>query len=353
LTWCFFRTGTRQYEGESVKDFAMQHGRWIAAVECAFSEGPNANGPEELVTSHITIAEKPSSLAPAGSHPSESDLAAICEAARTLEQSTLVGRLSNLAGRPLEMIGRNLPEPARAAVSRATDLAMNAALRAALTTIPKREGRARIPGLDTAVAVASGALGGALGLVTLPFELPVSTVLILRTIADIARENGEDLSDPETCLSCLQVFALGSHTETDDLVSGGYFAVRAALARSVSQAAKLAAVQGLADRSAPALVRFMAQIASRFGVVVSQKVAAGAVPILGALGGAAVNAAFLEHFRAIARAHFTIRRLERSYGEEAVRAAYQGAAEALPRRGGRKQDDVSHPVIVGGNIVST
>ena len=281
------------------------------------------------MASEITIAEPGAAVPRPGVAPDEADLTAIREAARTLERSTLVGRLSQLAGRPLELIGRTLPAPAQEAVGRATDLAMNAALRAALTTIPKGE-RFRMRGLDTAAAVASGALGGALGLATLPFELPVSTVLILRTIADIARENGEDLADPETRLACLEVFALGSHTEADDLASGGYFAVRAALAKSVTQAAKLAAAQGLADKSAPALVRFMAQIASRFGLVVSQKVAAGAVPILGALGGAAVNAAFLEHFRAVARAHFAIRRLERAYGEGVVRNAYQAALETVP-----------------------
>ena len=279
------------------------------------------------MTGEITTLEAAMSAPPpAAPALAETDLAAIRDAARTLEGSTLVGRLSSLAGRPLEMIGRNLPAQAQEAVSRATELAMNAALRAALTTVPKTE-RFRVRGLDTAAAVASGALGGALGLVTLPFELPVSTVLILRSIAEIARENGEDLSNPETRLACLEVFALGSRTEADDLASGGYFAVRTALAKSVSQAAKLAAAQGLADKSAPALVRFMAQIASRFGVVVSQKVAAGAVPVIGALGGAAVNAAFLEHFRAVARAHFTIRRLERVYGADLVRQAYHAGLE--------------------------
>jgi len=38
----------------------------------------------------------------------------------------------------------------------------------------------------------------------------------------------------------------------------------------------------------PVLVRLIAQIASRFGVVVTQKLAAQAVPVIGALGGAAV-----------------------------------------------------------------
>ena len=72
----------------------------------------------------------------------------------------------------------------------------------------------------------------------------------------------------------------------------------------------------------PVLVRLLAQIASRFGVVVTQKLAAQAVPVIGALGGAAVNYAFIDHFQEVARAHFVVRRLERRYGEDAVRAAY-------------------------------
>ena len=42
-----------------------------------------------------------------------------------------------------------------------------------------------------------------------PMELPISTVIMLRSMGDIARAEGEDLRDPETALSCLQVFALG------------------------------------------------------------------------------------------------------------------------------------------------
>lgn len=259
---------------------------------------------------------------------SQADEAVLRGAVEVLERSTLVGRLSKLAGRPLELIGRSLPGPAAEAVARATDVALRAALRVALTTLPKK-GRSSGARLDTAAAVTTGALGGALGLASLPFELPVSTVLMLRTIASIAREEGEDLSDPEAALACLEVFAIGSRSEADDTASGGYLAVRGALAKSISQAAKLAAAQRLADKSAPALMRFVAQIASRFGVVVSQKVAAGAVPVLGALGGAAVNAAFLDHFRTVARAHFTVRRLERAYGTERIGAAYRDIGAKL------------------------
>ena len=255
------------------------------------------------------------------------DLAALDAAVRALERSTLAGRLSSMAGKPIEMIGQAIPEQARAVITEAADRALRAALQVALRTLPElpagAPARPRSSGhRETTLAAASGALGGAFGLVTLPLELPVSTTLVLRSIADIAREEGEDLADPETGFACLQVFALGSRTEADDLASSGYFAVRTALAQTISQAARIAAGKGAAD-SAPIVVKLLSQIASRFGIVVSQKVAAGAVPIIGALGGAAANAAFMAHFRAVARAHFTVRRLERRYGEAPVRAAYE------------------------------
>jgi hypothetical protein len=69
--------------------------------------------------------------------------------------------------------------------------------------------------------------------------------------------------------------------------------------------------RGILAEGRPVLVKLIAQIASRFGVVVTQKLAAQAVPIIGALAVAAVNYAFIDHFQEIARAHFTVRRLER------------------------------------------
>jgi len=146
---------------------------------------------------------------------------------------------------------------------------------------------------------------------------------MLRSIGDVARSEGEDLADPETALACLQVFALGGIEGEADAAESGYFAVRGVLAKSVAQATRFIAERGVLSESAPALLEFIAQIASRFGVVVTQKLAAQAVPVIGALGGAAVNYAFIDHFQETARAHFTVRRLERSYGRNAVRTAYE------------------------------
>jgi hypothetical protein len=95
------------------------------------------------------------------------------------------------------------------------------------------------------------------------------------------------------------------------------------LAKSVAEAVTFIGERGVAEESAPVLVRLIAQIAARFGVVVSEKVAAEALPVVGAAGGASINLLFIDHFQNVARAHFTIRKLERKHGQDAVRAEYE------------------------------
>jgi hypothetical protein len=77
------------------------------------------------------------------------------------------------------------------------------------------------------------------------------------------------------------------------------------------------------------LVRFITLVASRFGVVLTQKFAAQAQPLVGALGGASVNYVFIQHFQDMARGHFTVRKLERAYGKDIVRAEYEPLAQSL------------------------
>jgi hypothetical protein len=254
------------------------------------------------------------------------DLEALQRAVRSLEHPSLAARLTNMVGKPIELIGYALPDSASNAISAATSKALDMALKVALLTMrDKPAAGSRI--LHKALATASGAAGGAFGLAALPIELPVSTIIILRSIADIARSEGEDLSNPETALSCVQVFALGGRTGSDDASESGYFAVRGILAKSVTEAARFIAERGVVEQGAPLLVRFLSLVASRFGVVVSQKVAAQAFPVVGALGGAAVNYAFIEHFQEVARGHFTVRRLERIYGKDLIRKEYTRLAQ--------------------------
>src|SRR6266700_1891902 len=131
----------------------------------------------------------------------EEDLEALRAAAATLEHPGLAARLGNIAGKPIELVGRALPEAASEAVAAATTKALHAALAVALRTMEK-EPKAASPLLHKALAAASGAVGGGFGLAALPVELPISTIIMLRSIGDVARSEGEDLADPESALAC-------------------------------------------------------------------------------------------------------------------------------------------------------
>jgi hypothetical protein len=118
------------------------------------------------------------------------------------------------------------------------------------------------------------------------------------------------------------VLALGGKRSGDDAADTGYWATRVALGKAVSEAAAYLAERGLAEEGAPPLVRLIIAIAERFGVIVGEEAAAKAVPVIGAVAGAAVNYAFMSHFQDMARGHFIVKRLEDKYGTDEVERAY-------------------------------
>ena len=263
---------------------------------------------------------------------SAEDHAQLADARDLLENPGLAVKISSLIGTPIEKGFELLPAGWRDKVGSATRDALHYALRAALLTMTARADEAH-PRWHKFASAVSGATGGAFGLPALVVELPVSTTIICRSIADIARANGEELDDMAARMACLEVFALGGRSasddgalggpaRTDDAAESGYFAVRAALAQAVSEAGRYLATHASVQDGAPAIVRLVALIAARFQVQVSQKAAAQAVPIIGAAAGAIINLMFIDHFQDMSRGHFTVRRLERIHGAQAVRAAY-------------------------------
>jgi hypothetical protein len=260
------------------------------------------------------------------------DSAALYELRRAkdvLEEPSLAIRIADRVGMPIEVLLRRLPASARDAIAASTRKALDASLDVALRTIDPSSALGPADWLHRGAVIASGAMGGALGIPGLVLELPFSLTVMLRSIADHARAQGEDLSQVATRLECLTVFAYGTRSTADDAADSAYFATRAALARAVSTAAEYAAERGLAEavgeKSAPAIAQLVARIAQRLGVAVTDKAAAQLVPIAGAAGGAAINALFLSHYQETARAHFTVRRLERAFGVEAVQRAWERA----------------------------
>lgn len=242
-----------------------------------------------------------------------------------LENTSLAAKVTNLIGMPLEKGFEKLPGKVRNNLGTITQAALMAAMKSALFTIKDEPNSSKSNRMHKLAAATSGGVGGALGFAALSVELPLSTTIMLRSIADVARSEGESIYKLESRMACMEVFAFGSpQNKGDDAVETGYFAVRMALAESISSAAHHIASKGLAKESSPALVRMINLIAQRFSIQVSEKVAAQAVPVIGAAGGALINTIFIDHFQQMAHAHFTIRRLERKYGRDEVWDAYHG-----------------------------
>lgn len=254
------------------------------------------------------------------------ELGELRRAKALLEKPGLTARLAGVVGKPIEQGFKLLPSGWQSVVNKAAKAALLTALRAAVTTMGGGRQKRASEKFHKLLVGASGGLGGAFGLASLPVELPVSTTIMLRSIADIARSEGHDIRAPHTKLDCLEVFALGSKSSIDDAAEGTYWAVRAALAKTVSEAASYLAEKTVVEETAPAILRLVTAIASRFGVVVSEQAAAKAVPVVGAAGGAVINVLFMDHFQDMARGHFIVRRLESKYGSEIVRRAYETLA---------------------------
>lgn len=240
-----------------------------------------------------------------------------------LENPGFAAKITNLLGSPLEKGLARLPAKISDGVQKAAHASLMKATNVAVSSMNSNIKPESSDGFHKIAATISGAAGGMFGLAALAIELPVSTIIMLRSISDIARSEGEDISEMDTKLSCLSVFALGGKSASDDASESGYFAARTAMASAVSEAAKYLARKGTVDATAPAVVRLISLIASRFGIVVSEKAAAQAVPIIGAVAGAMINSIFIDHFQDMARGHFIVRRLEKKYGEEAVQLAYK------------------------------
>lgn len=253
------------------------------------------------------------------------------EAIAYLDSPSLLMRLANIAGVPAQ----KLLELAPAKVTEITDDALRKAMDWSIATVTTS---AKFNELENAhrmsrsnafwhrlAATVSGGVGGAFGLAGLAIELPLTTVIMFRSIASIAKELGQDLNDPSVRLECLSVFSMGGAKPSDDSMDSAYLSSRLTMASLIREASSFlagrtpqAVADALAKGSAPKLLALISRIGAQFNIVVSQKFLAQSVPLIGGVSGALINNAFAGHFNTVARHHFTIREMERRYGEEAV-----------------------------------
>jgi hypothetical protein len=254
---------------------------------------------------------------------SDADLNELQFARNLLENPGVAAKITSIIGTPIEKSLKLLPDNWSKNIGDVTRSALMKASDAVVFTMKDLPGEGASSRWHKLGVAVSGGVGGFFGIAALAIELPISTSIMLRSIADIARSEGESISTIETKLACLEVFALGGTSKDDDASEGGYYAVRAVLAKSIADASEFLVTKTLADESAPVLIKFISMVAERFGIQVTEKAAAQAVPALGAAGGAIINTLFMDHFQSMARGHFIVRKLERKYGRAVVERCYR------------------------------
>lgn len=253
----------------------------------------------------------------------DDDITALQNAKYILENPGLAAKITNTIGSPIEKALDSLPENWNKRIGDITQLALGKAINVATSSINHQStGKPSNKWHKLAVAT-TGGVGGTFGLTALAIELPISTTIMLRSIADIARSEGEDITDLATKMACMEVFALGGTSDIDDGTESGYFAVRAALTQTVKHSIDHVLTKGIIEEGVPILIQLIIKVANRFSVQVTQKAAAQLLPAIGAAGGATINLLFIDHFQDMARGHFVVRRLERKYGQSLVESTYR------------------------------
>ena len=216
----------------------------------------------------------------------------------------VISLMNRLGGRVEDRLGA-LPPEVRARIERVTRVALERGYHLAASGRHAPDFGPRGP---MALAALTGAAGGAGGLATSIAELPVTIAVILHAIRRAAAEEGFDPDDPAIRLEALRVFAAGSPLAADDGVNTAFLGVRMAVA-------------------GPALQRMLASVAPRLAAALGQKLMAQAVPVLGAVAGAGLNAAFLGYYREVAHVRFGLLRLSERHGAERVIAAFGQAVQ--------------------------
>ena len=196
--------------------------------------------------------------------------------------------LLNSLGAQADGLLQRLPQKAQDGLQDATVAALNHAMTAAHKSrnmVPDQAGW-----LNSAVSAAMGAVGGMGGLPTALAELPVTTTLLLRVINGVAAEHGFDTSEENVRFDCVHVFTAAGPLDHDDSVEIAFLSARMALSGTAMQA-------------------IIARVAPRLATVLGQKLAAQAVPVLGAVAGAATNYAYTSYYTDMAHVHFGLHRL--------------------------------------------
>lgn len=243
------------------------------------------------MTEHTPIPARQSVLPPITDPTVHAEIDKL--ARRYLKAGGLAMELLNAVGGKAEGLIERLPKPVRSRMDRITLAALNRAFDAASRSRGVLANRG--DWFNRALSTASGAAGGLAGFAGAAVELPVTVTLLLRAIMDIAAEHGFDPDSEEARTEALHVFATAGPFSGDEGADLGLIAARMTITGQTVQT-------------------LIAKVAPKLSASLAQKMAAQAVPILGAFAGATINYSFASYYQEIARVQFGLMRLSHETG---------------------------------------
>lgn len=251
----------------------------------------------------------------------EKDLMDLRKAKSLLEKKSVAIKIANLFGDAAETLGGLIPLSYRESIAKSNVAIIEKSWEFSVSTMSPPQAPPTPERRHILWVTLSGAIGG-VGILTLFAELPVTTVLMLRAVADVARDEGEDYNQFETKIASLEVFALGGDAVDKQIGETGYYTIRNTLQQPLEESSKYIAKKGMAGMGAPFAVQLIAKIGAKYQTIVAAQTAARVIPVAGAIAGAFINVVFINLFQDKARGHFIVRRLEKRHGADTIRQAY-------------------------------
>lgn len=233
---------------------------------------------------------------------SDADFEKLVEAAKLYDtsKSSLVSLIAS-ASSMIEKGMRAIPDDWRVAIVDKIRETLDQALNISVAGVENEPGRASSESWYQGLVALTGFAGGAFGLPGIMVEIPFSTGVILRSIADVGRSLGEDIDDPEFRATCIEVFAYGGPLEDDDEADITFLAARV----GAIEAAEL-----------------LTQVAVKYASAVIPKAALLSVPVTGAVLGAGLNWAYMSFYQSMARVLFMLKPIERANDRSQVRSCF-------------------------------
>lgn len=216
----------------------------------------------------------------------ESELDALAK--RYRGASGLGMKVLGVLGMPVGGLIKSLPNEVQDGLGAATEAALTQAVKWANGS--RGVIKDQPDWINASITAALGAAGGAGGVTTSLAELPVTVTVLLRAIQGVAVQHGFDPSKDGVRFDCVRVLAANGPFEED-------------------RGADLAMLEQRAGLAVGGAKWVTSVIVPRLAPVLGQKLAAQAVPVIGAAAGAATNYAYTSYYQDIAHVHFGLRKL--------------------------------------------